>query len=45
MRFMAEEFDRLDKDKRGELDAQEVRRSNLLVKHARPEDGAGDSGA
>jgi hypothetical protein len=38
---MAEEFDRLDKDKRGELDAQELLRSNLLVKHARPEDVAG----
>jgi hypothetical protein len=41
MRFMAEEFDRLDKDKKGELDAQELLRSNLLVKHARPEDVAG----
>ena len=38
---MAEEFERLDKDKKGELDAQELRRSNLLVKHARPEDVAG----
>jgi CheY-like chemotaxis protein len=38
---MAEEFDRLDKDKKGELDAQELLRSNLLVKHARPEDVAG----
>jgi hypothetical protein len=38
---MAEEFDRLDKDKKGELDAQELPRSNLLVKHARPEDMAG----
>ena len=42
---MAEEFDRLDKGKKGELDAQDVRRSNLLFKHARPEDVAGDSGA
>jgi hypothetical protein len=33
---MAEEFDRLDKDKNGELDAQELQRSNLLVKHALP---------
>jgi uncharacterized membrane protein HdeD (DUF308 family) len=39
---MAEEFDRLDKDKKGELDAQELLlRSNLVVKHARPEDVAG----
>lgn len=38
MRFMGEEFDRLDKDKKGELDAQELRRSNVPVKHARPED-------
>jgi Ca2+-binding EF-hand superfamily protein len=42
---LAEEFDRLDKDKKGELDAQELLRSNLVVKHARPEDAAGDSGA
>jgi hypothetical protein len=34
MRFMGEEFDRLDKDKKGELDAQELR-SDRLVKHAR----------
>jgi hypothetical protein len=33
MRLMGEEFDRLDKDKTGELDAQELRRSSLLVKH------------
>jgi hypothetical protein len=37
MRFMGEEFDRLDKDKKGELDAQELR-SDRLVKHARPQD-------
>jgi hypothetical protein len=37
MRFMEEEFDRLDQDKKGELDAQELR-SDLLVKHARPQD-------
>jgi hypothetical protein len=37
MRFVGEEFDRLDKDKKGELDAQELR-SDRLVKHARPQD-------
>jgi hypothetical protein len=38
---MAEEFDRLDKDKEGELDAQELLHSNLVVKHACPEDVSG----
>jgi EF hand len=38
MRFMAEEFDRLDKDKKGELDAQEFRHSYLLMKHASAQD-------
>jgi hypothetical protein len=37
MRFMGEEFDRLDKEKKGELDAEELR-SDQLVKHARPQD-------
>ena len=37
MRFVGEEFDRLDKDKKGELDAQELR-SDRLVKHARLQD-------
>ena len=37
MRFMGEEFDRLDKDKKGELDAQELR-SERVVKHARSQD-------
>jgi hypothetical protein len=37
MRFMGEEFDRLDKDKKGELDAQELRRSTRLVKHTTSE--------
>jgi hypothetical protein len=37
MRFMGDEFDRLDKDKKGELDAQELR-SDRLVKYARPQD-------
>jgi hypothetical protein len=34
MRFMGEEFDRLDKDKKGELDPLELHRLNPLVKHA-----------
>jgi hypothetical protein len=38
MRFMAEEFDRLNKDKKGVLDAQELRRSRLLIKHASARD-------
>ncbi|MGC2765932.1 MAG: hypothetical protein WB607_10550 [Candidatus Acidiferrum sp.] len=38
MRFMAEEFDRLDNDNKGELDAQELRRSHLLIKHASAQD-------
>jgi hypothetical protein len=37
MRFMGEEFDRLDKDKKGELDVQELR-SVRLIKYARPQD-------
>jgi len=37
MRFMGEEFDRLDKDKKGELDAQELH-SEQLIKHARQQD-------
>jgi hypothetical protein len=37
MRFMGEEFDRLDKDKKGELNAQELR-SDRLIKHARSQD-------
>jgi hypothetical protein len=38
MRFMAEEFDRLDKDKKGELDAQELHRSHLPMKRATAQD-------
>jgi hypothetical protein len=34
MKFMGEEFDRLDKDKNGELDAQELHRLNAPIKHA-----------
>jgi len=37
MRFMGEEFDRVDKEEKGELDAQELR-SDQLIKHARPQD-------
>ena len=37
MRFMGEEFDRLDKDKQGELDAQELH-SERMIKHARQQD-------
>jgi hypothetical protein len=33
MRFMGEEFDRLDKDKKGALDAQELHRLNPPIKH------------
>jgi hypothetical protein len=36
MRFMEEEFDRLDKDKKGELDAQELR-LDRMVKYSRPQ--------
>jgi hypothetical protein len=36
MRFMGEEFDRLDKDKKGELDAQELR-LDRTVKYSRPQ--------
>jgi EF hand len=38
MRFMGEEFDRLDKGKKGELDAQELRRSSLQFQHTRSQD-------
>jgi hypothetical protein len=37
MRFMGEEFDRLDKDKQGELHVQELR-SDRLIKPVRPQD-------
>jgi hypothetical protein len=40
MRFMGEEFDRMDKDKKGELDAQELHRSNPPIKHT-PTNNAG----
>jgi Ca2+-binding EF-hand superfamily protein len=33
MRFMEAEFDRLDKDKKGQLDAKELEQSKLRVSH------------
>jgi hypothetical protein len=33
MKFMEAEFDRLDKDKKGQLDAKELERSKLRVRH------------
>jgi hypothetical protein len=38
IRFMAEVFDRLDQDNKRKLDAQELRRSHLLIKHASAQD-------
>jgi len=36
MKFMDMEFDTLDKDKKGELDQNELLRSTVTVKRARP---------
>jgi EF hand len=33
MKFMPEEFDRLDKDKSGELDPEELKQSRFLFRH------------
>jgi hypothetical protein len=33
MKFMSEEFDRLDKDKSGELDPEELKQSRFLFRH------------
>jgi hypothetical protein len=33
MKFMEAEFDRLDQDKKGELDPRELQRSSLSVSH------------
>jgi len=33
MKFMSEEFDRLDKDKNGELDPEELKQSRVNVSH------------
>jgi Ca2+-binding EF-hand superfamily protein len=38
MKFMEAEFDRLDKDKSGELDPQELRRSGFSVQRPRSAD-------
>lgn len=38
MRFMEAEFDRLDKDKTGQIDAKELEKSNLRVSHRRISD-------
>ena len=35
MKFMEAEFDRLDKDKKGELDPKELRQSKLQVSQKR----------
>jgi len=34
MKFMEAEFDRLDKDKKGQLDAKELEKSKLCVSHS-----------
>jgi hypothetical protein len=38
MKFMEAEFDRLDLEKKGELDQTEIRRSTFYVKQARSSD-------
>ena len=38
MRFMEAEFDRLDTEKKGELDQTEIRQSTFYVKQARSSD-------
>jgi hypothetical protein len=38
MKFMPEEFDRLDVDKSGELDPHELLQLNVSRKHVRPAD-------
>ena len=38
MKFMETEFDRLDRDKTGELDRKELLQSELVVKHPRAAD-------
>jgi Ca2+-binding EF-hand superfamily protein len=35
MKFMAMEFDRFDKEKKGELSQERLRQSTVLVKHTR----------
>jgi hypothetical protein len=36
MRFMDAQFDRLDKNKSGELDVKEIAQSQMSVRHGRP---------
>jgi hypothetical protein len=38
MRFMEAQFDRLDKNKCGELDVKEIAQSQMSVRHGRPVD-------
>jgi Ca2+-binding EF-hand superfamily protein len=38
MKFMEAEFDRLDKDKTGQIDAKELEKSSLRVSHRRASD-------
>jgi Ca2+-binding EF-hand superfamily protein len=38
MKFMETEFDKLDRDKTGELDRKELLQSELMVKHPRAAD-------
>lgn len=37
MKFMSDEFDRLDTDKSGSLDMKELMKSNITVRHISPE--------
>ena len=37
MKFMSEEFDRLDTDKSGSLDLKELQKSAITVRHVSPE--------
>jgi Ca2+-binding EF-hand superfamily protein len=37
MKFMSEEFDRLDTDKSGELDRNELLKSRIVMRHVSPE--------
>jgi Ca2+-binding EF-hand superfamily protein len=38
MKFMEAQFDTLDKDRKGQLDRQELLQSKVSVKHVRPSD-------
>lgn len=37
MKFMSDEFDRLDTDKSGSLDLKELEKSNITITHVSPE--------